>query len=421
MHSSIIRVIEKTLNYVDPRLIDHGKRVAYLTYKVLKLQGKDPGYIRKLSILALLHDIGAYKTEEIDNMVQFETDRVWEHSVYGYLFIKHFSPLAGLAPVLLFHHATCDELNYLHPCYREAAQIIHVADRFDILSQTSSLSRDAFRRHFDERSGSRFDPEVVTLFFYPGWEGLFDALETDKEFETLLYDGELTEAEVRAFVEMIVLSIDFRSPQTVTHTLTSTCVCRIMSELIDMESKEKDNLYTGVMFHDLGKVGIPSRVLEKTGRLDDTEMEIMKRHVEITERILSGFVDDCSLQLSVRHHEKLDGTGYPRGLRANDLSKGQRLIAVADIFSALVGVRSYKESYPKSKVVGILQDMSDKALIDPDIVATLVAHYETLTGAVEKTTRPILNAYEALLVENSSLLERVRGFSKGVGTGLIAV
>lgn len=92
--------------------------------------------------------------------------------------------------------------------------------------------------------------------------------------------------------------------------------------------------------HDVGKIGIPLSILEKPGKLDDEEMKVMRTHVELTEDILEGCIEPVLLQAAARHHEKLDGSGYPRGLHAAELSMPDRIIAVADIVSALVYTRA---------------------------------------------------------------------------------
>ena len=402
--------------------MNHGKRVAYLTFKVLRRQGRhDIERIRKLTILALLHDVGAYKTEEIDRMVQFETENVWGHSIYGYLFVKYFSPIKELAPVILFHHASCSEITYLDPSLCEYAQIIHIADRFDILSQTQERDADLFRQYFDQRRGELFAPSIVDLFFYEGWEALFDGMEDDKAFNDILYGGDFSEEDLEAFIKMIVLSIDFRSPQTVTHTFTSTCVCRVISDFISIDPKEMAHLYTSMMLHDLGKIGIPSEILEKAGRLSEAEMSVMKNHVNLTREILSEYADECCVELAARHHEKLNGAGYPDGLAAKNLTMGQRLVGVADIFSALCGVRTYKEAFPKEKVASILLDMSGQGLIDADIVSAVLQNYENLMEEVEKTTRPIIETYKRMQTENLALLKTVAHFGDGLGKGEITL
>jgi len=79
-------------------------------------------------------------------------------------------------------------------------------------------------------------------------------------------------------------------------------------------------VYTSALVHDVGKIGIPLSILEKPGKLDDEEMKVMRTHVELTEDILEGCIEPVLLQAAARHHEKLDGSGYPRGLHAAELS-----------------------------------------------------------------------------------------------------
>ncbi len=86
---------------MDPRLVDHGKRVAYLVSRMLDIDGTFTEKEKQdICFLALLHDVGAYKTEEINEMAKFETQDIWEHSIYGYLFLYHFSPLKDWAQAI---------------------------------------------------------------------------------------------------------------------------------------------------------------------------------------------------------------------------------------------------------------------------------------------------------------------------------
>ena len=90
-NEGFIEIISNCLNYVDSRLIDHGLRVANMTYRMLEAQNShEQKYLQDVFMLAMLHDIGAYKTEKIDQMFIFETKNIWQHAIYGYLFIKNF-------------------------------------------------------------------------------------------------------------------------------------------------------------------------------------------------------------------------------------------------------------------------------------------------------------------------------------------
>ena len=410
IHSfSIIRIIEKALDYVDPRLMNHGKHVAYLTYRVLKKQSRyNEGDIHKMLLVALLHDIGAYKTEEIDKMLRFETQKVWEHSVYGYLFIKYFSPLPEMAPAILFHHTSYDELEYLHPHYRGAAQIINISDRFDVFLLYSGKSdMPHIKLLFEAKRGKELSSDILDLFFMGEQVNPLIGIESDKEFHEILYGRNFSSQEIDDFIKMLVLSIDFRSPQTVLHTFSAAYTCKAVSKILNIDPGEQDRILTGMMLHDIGKIGIPGRILNKKDKLTSDEMAVIKKHVEITEDILSGEVEKRVLKLAVRHHEKLDGSGYPMGLNAASLTRDERLIAIADIFSALTGTRSYKDPFPKSKVVDILESMALAGQIDQDIVSVFIANYDGIITEVDRETAPITEAYERLTAEYEELTHAV--------------
>lgn len=157
---NVVTIVNKTLNLVDPRLVDHGGRVAAFVCRALRRHGGySPRRIQDVCLLTMLHDIGAYKTEEIDRMVHFETVDVWSHSIYGYLFAKYLSPLSELSPVIFFHHGRLADLAHLHPSYHELAQVLHIADRMDILAQVGGgLDRDSFRRHLGRHRGENTCP-----------------------------------------------------------------------------------------------------------------------------------------------------------------------------------------------------------------------------------------------------------------------
>ena len=111
IHSNkIITVIRRSLNLIDKRLTEHGVKVMVVLQDMLKAEGCQDMELKKtLSLLALLHDVGAYRTEEIDDLVKFEIGDVWQHSIYGYLFLREFTPLGEWAKVVLYHHADCQE------------------------------------------------------------------------------------------------------------------------------------------------------------------------------------------------------------------------------------------------------------------------------------------------------------------------
>ncbi len=385
----LVDIIRYTLNYIDPRLVDHGRRVAGVLHRVLRAKGGYDGrQIRDIGIAALLHDIGAYKTEEINQLVQFETSAVWAHSIYSFLYLKYFSPIANLAPAVFFHHADFDRFSGMGGSSFALGHMMHIADRMDILSQYGNAKEKDLRRVFF--GNPHFNPETVELFADSGVFADAPGIAPDMD---VFGSAPLDEREVRDYLRMLYLTIDFRSPQTVTHTAAVAEGARALSEILGLSPESRARVEAGAMIHDLGKQGIPLSILESPGRLSRDEMEIMKLHVVYTDRILDGRVPEDIRRIAVRHHEKLDGSGYPFGLIGKFLTLEERLVAVADIFSALAGVRSYKESLPRERVGEIMGGMASSGYLDSRIVSLLLDNYEPFLERINRASRAVVDAY----------------------------
>ena len=169
-------------------------------------------------------------------------------------------------------------------------------------------------------------------------------------------------------------------------------------------------LYYGALLHDVGKIAIPLSILEAPRRLTDAEMRIMRAHVQITEMILNGVIDDSVLQAAIRHHEKLDGTGYPRGMNDEDLTTVQKVIAVADILSALYGKRSYKEAFDPERIKNIMQSDADNGKICPVATKVVIDHFDEIIASYEKQREETLGIYETILEQYEEIYERFKKF-----------
>ena len=133
-------------------------------------------------------------------------------------------------------------------------------------------------------------------------------------------------------------------------------------------------LYAAPM-HDVGKIAVPDRILLKTRNLDADEWEIMKKHTVIGAEILqgseAGFIRLAEV-IALTHHEKWDGSGYPRGLRASEIPLAGRIVAIADVFDALTSVRPYKEPFSAAKSLDIIREGRGNHF-DPDVVDAFFA------------------------------------------------
>ena len=169
-----------------------------------------------------------------------------------------------------------------------------------------------------------------------------------------------------------------------------------LSERLGLPEGERYKVRYGAILHDLGKIAIPVEILEYPGKLSPQAMRVMQTHVEITEEILGRSADPEMLRIAVRHHEKLDGSGYPRGLTGEELNLAQRIVAVADIVSALSGTRSYKQAYGKERICAILTEQKARGLICPRVVDAMLGDYDEIMGEVRLACAPVLAVYGAM-------------------------
>jgi HD-GYP domain-containing protein (c-di-GMP phosphodiesterase class II) len=405
---NIIGLIQRTLNELDPRLVNHGLRVAYVVSSMLKEEGSfTEKEIQDLCITAMMHDVGAYKTEDLEEMLDFETMDIWAHSIYGYLFLKHLSPLSDWAEVILYHHASLKEMPQLPGKVHKAAQILSLADRVEHCHTHMEfpLLDDAFRDtlsiYLRRATGQLFEEETVACF----WKAekkyqLIHKIRTAKFTpEDVFPQVLMTQEECMEYLKMLVYAIDFRSYYTVSHTITAAAATIFLAQKIGIRESRIERMYYGTLIHDLGKIGIPISILEGEHELTSEEMRIMRMHVDITEKILGDSIAKDVVRMAVRHHEKLDGSGYPRGLFGDALSLEEQIIAIADIISALAGTRSYKEGYSKEKTISILQDMTHQGKINARVVRIAVKDFDEMMEKIEKECQAVQAKYEAVHAE----------------------
>jgi HD-GYP domain-containing protein (c-di-GMP phosphodiesterase class II) len=170
---------------------------------------------------------------------------------------------------------------------------------------------------------------------------------------------------ITAFIGQV---IDYKSSFTCRHSTGIVEKAAILSQYYNYDLPTKNRLCLAANLHDIGKLSIPSDILEKPGKLTDEEFKIIAYHVQKTAELLSDLagLDDVRDWAS-NHHEKLDGSGYPRGLQAADLDFNSRLMACIDIYQAVSEERPYHPERDHGSAMKILYEMAGKGHIDSAI------------------------------------------------------
>jgi putative nucleotidyltransferase with HDIG domain len=166
------------------------------------------------------------------------------------------------------------------------------------------------------------------------------------------------------------VAAEYKDKETAKHLRRMSRYVAVIAEELGLSPADVDLVSTAALLHDIGKIGVPDSILTKTGRLTSEEMHAMQEHTILGSRILanaSAPVLRVSEIIALTHHEKWDGSGYPRGLKQDEIPLEGRIVAVADVFDALTSERCYKGAFPLDQAVQTIESDSGRHF-DPRVV-----------------------------------------------------
>lgn len=207
--------------------------------------------------------------------------------------------------------------------------------------------------------------------------------EITRLYELLKSDYNTETENTKNLIITLANVIEAKDKYTDGHTRRVGMISSLLGKKLGLNEEKLSCLEIAGIIHDIGKVGVPENILNKPGKLTDEEFEIIKKHSEMGETILKplGSLKDC-LGPVRHHHEKLNGTGYPDGLRGEEISIETRILAVADIFDALYSERPYRAKLAMSTVKDILKGDVDRGCLDSEVVGALVEMIDN--GEIDK-------------------------------------
>ena len=175
-------------------------------------------------------------------------------------------------------------------------------------------------------------------------------------------------------VQCLGMAAEYKDNETGLHVIRMSHFSRIIALAAGFSEEDADEILHAAPMHDVGKIGVPDAILQKPGKLDEQEWQVMRQHPEIGAQII-GDHDATLLQMAKRialsHHEKWDGSGYPKGLVGEAIPIEGRIVAIADVFDALTSVRPYKKAWTVEAAVQLIQEQSGKHF-DPALVTCFI-------------------------------------------------
>lgn len=386
----LLTALSLAMDFCANGLMRHHQRVALMSLQIGKLYGLDCQRLGNLFTAAILHDAGSSTWVEKDLLFDFLTKETFEHCKKGYKLFKSHPLFSPIAEIILYHHDRWDGINNASKRMGNQipieSRIIHLADRVDVLLNENIYILEQKKLICSKINGQNrglFDPHLVEAFNDIAnrecfWLDLHSPFLTEiLSHHCPINAKELGYKEVLSVADTMSKVIDFKSPFTRRHSSGVANVASFLAAKAGCSEHDKKIIRVAGLLHDLGKLGVPEKILDKPGKLTDSEYNIMKRHTYYTYHILKmikGFEEINHYASS--HHETLSGRGYPFKLDATDLKNGARIIAVADIFTALTETRPYRDSMEKEKVIKILVNKVKSGAIDSELTSLLLVNYD---------------------------------------------
>lgn len=387
----LLNCLTSAADLISPQLANHHQQVAYMAFQIadhmeLPIQQKQD------TVLAgLMHDIGATSLAERLELAENEPPSVYDHAFKGADMIESVPYLKQAGNIIRYHHVPWNYgqgKTFLGEQVPLLSGILYLADRAVLMLDKAKETigqvpgiRDSIMR----QKGVRFMPEAVDAFVRLShkeyiwmditYDRLYNTMQNIVVFDTL--DLELDE--VIDLVKVFARVIDEHSPFTANHSAGVAQTARKLAELAGFSNNECKMMVIAGYLHDLGKLAVDNKILDKPDKLTHEEFTTIKCHTYYTYRLLQtikGF-EQINAWASF-HHEKLDGTGYPFRLQGHSIPLGSRIMAVADVFTAITEDRPYRKGMNEPQTIRLIEYMADQGSLCPCIVSLLKDNFDTI-------------------------------------------
>ena len=331
-------------------------------------------------------------------MLQYETRDSMAHSIYGYLFFKYLSPEPDLSKVIMYHCRDYDKLQTVDYIYKDVAAYINIAEKIDIYSNTMGAQFDP--RMFQKQAGTKLSAAGLERFYQ--CDAKYNILEKIKSDEYKAELDEIAEYMIfsnenkKKFLDMLIYCLGFVREGMVLDTVTTICICEEIASRLFLPDHEREMIYYAALVHDLGMIAISQDIVMAPRKLKPEEIKHVRTHVKIAQEKLEHRMDADIVSIALAHHERGDMSGYPKRLGEQKISIQQGVLQVADVVSALVNKRSYRDAVSKQQVLRFLSEETAKKRFKRQIVTVLSDSYDEIMDRVKQETANILKMYQTL-------------------------
>lgn len=377
---TVLNLLHRIIYPVSADLVNHLQRTAIITWYLSHQAGLDHSGIKTAFLAGMLHDIGALSKDRAHIMPGSDGFQDGHEQLGGSMTagIRFLQPVTA---ILENHHSewSISDNNTLPLVHH----LVHMADTFELFLREVKGDFVAQREDILARFFARPEqwPEVLSNALYESsrQDGFWFRLCNPAQDQVLnaispLQHDMLDHHDFLEVCQLISKIVDKYSSFTRTHSASVAHVAARLAALYGYDRDMQEKICIAGYLHDIGKLFTPLAILEKHGKLEDHEYARMKQHSYKTLVMLHPITELGSIvDWAANHHERLDGSGYPFRLGAASLDIPSRILAVADVFTAMTENRPYRRGMDSDKAMSILREEAANYRLDWDIV-TLLGH-----------------------------------------------
>ena len=394
--STVLKYLRKVLNELNEGYVDSGVRTGFIMKRYCEKYNIAEEVGSNLVLLCLLKNIGVYYQ---DNVIPKNNHALAAASTYT--FLRYCSPLGEHAKPLLFFKARyMEDIESEDYTYGLLITLINQIVMYIYQEYTLEEINDLIKK--DTRGYFHPDQVKKCLRLLRDEEDILEKLNDTKSslyiYETSNYilKTKFSDDELLSFIDTTNFAFEFHNHETIGHTITTEAIAEALAKLSRLTPGMVEEIKLAGLLHDIGKIRVPASILSYPGKLEGENAKEMRRHVVYTREILENSFSYKIVEIASNHHERLDGSGYPRGLRAIDLSIGDKIIAVADMASALYCKRSYKDSFSAEQIQSVIDKEAREGRLDRRICNHFLDNFDEIMEEAKARETIVIEKYRAM-------------------------
>ena len=301
--------------------------------------------------------------------------------------------------MVLYHHMDYSAMESIEFRYKFELEALKMAEMIDIWNKAFGDTFDCGM--IEKYSGTKFDPDVVDLVKRICDEDNLLGKLRDKsykeELDRYLDYALLSDEEKDQYLKMLMYFTGLRNENMVAETIATISMCRELGKKLDLNEHEKNEIYYAALLHDIGMLAIPEKLVAAPRNLADEEKNLIKTHVEIMRQMLDGKILQSVINIACTHHERFDGSGYPKGLKAHFMTSNDAILQISEYVVNAMEEKPYRPAYTREEIEAEITNGMLDGRYEPNVANTLLKHFDDILELAQDKADIALVTYQKLL------------------------